>query len=290
MLVGSRVAALGSTERLTALWRVARWGLFTGGLVYCVLAMAGAVYDTSGGIVMRDAASYYYANTPYDWLDDPPGAGEFRYSPAFLWVIGPLRLLPWEAFAAVWFAAHIAVLLYLRVPWMLAFPGVIDDVVRGNVVTFLALAAVLIVHRSAAPLWATFLLTKVVPGVAVVWHGARREWRAFLVAIGVTTAVVGVGWLTNPQLWSAWFSSLLAGPETYPQFALTVPIWLRILGGGLISGYAGLSNRPWILPIGMLVAMPGWWPYTFAILIASVALFRPAAHRAVVTPTAAPST
>jgi len=228
---------------------------------------------------MRDAASYYYATTPYEWGDDPPGVGEFRYSPAFLWVIAPLRFLPWEAFAAFWFAGHIGVLLYLRVPWMLAFPGVVDDVVRGNITTFLALATVLIVRHNAAPLWASFFLTKVTPGVAVLWHAARREWRAFMTACVVTTALVGVGWFADPQLWSEWWSSLLAGSENYPRVAVAVPIALRVLAGGLVSIYAAVSRRPWLLPIGILLAMPGWWPYSFAMLVASVALYRPHPER-----------
>lgn len=261
--------------RIRPYWPVARWGLFAGGLAYCILAATGVVYDHGGGLVMRDAASYYYADTPYDWTDDPAGVGEFRYAPAFLLVIAPLRALPWDIFAVIWFAAHIGVLLYLRVPWMLAFPGVIDDVVRGNVVTFLALGAVLIVRRGMAPLWATFFLTKVIPGVTIVWHAARREWRASLVGLGVTAAVVGGGWLVNPQQWEAWFATLLSGPATYPQFVLTVPVWLRILGGVAIGLYAGYTGRAWLLPVGMLVAMPGWWPYSFAILVASVVLIRP---------------
>jgi hypothetical protein len=227
------------------------------------------------GMVMGDAAAYYYLDTPFDWSDRPPGAGEFRYSPAFIWIVAPLRLLPWELFAALWFAAHVGVLLYLRIPWMLAFPGVIDDAVRGNVNTFLALAVVLIVRRTAAPMWGALLLTKVTPGVAAVWHLARREYREFGAALAVTGAVVGIGYLLDPPLWSQWFASLAAGPETYPAtVAQAVPLSLRVAFAAALSVYAARSGRAWLLPVAMIAAMPGIWPNAFALLVASVALYK----------------
>ncbi|HUG95381.1 MAG TPA: glycosyltransferase family 87 protein [Pleomorphomonadaceae bacterium] len=262
---------------LTRLWRVGRWGIFGGALVYCVLALLGTVTyhgTPTGDLLMRDAAAYYYLDTPYDWSDGP-GAREFRYSPAFIWVVAPLRLLPWELFAALWFAAHVGVLLYLRIPWMLAFPGVIDDAVRGNINTFLALAVVLIVRRTAAPLWGMFLLTKVTPGVAIVWHLARREYREFAAAVAVTAAVVGTGYLVDPQLWSQWFASLVAGQETFPAtVAQAVPLPLRIALAAGLSAFAATSGRAWLLPVAVIAAMPGIWPNAFALLVASVALYK----------------
>ena len=264
--------------RISGLWRIGRWGVFAGALVYCTLVLTGVV-SYSGiraeGLVMGDAAAYYYADTPYDWSDSPTGgAPEFRYSPAFLWLVAPLRLLPWELFAALWFAAHVGVLLYLRIPWMLAFPGVVDDAVRGNINTFLALAVVLIVRRTASPLWGAFFLTKVTPGVAVVWHLARGEYREFAAAAAVTAAVVGIGYLLDPQLWSQWFASLFAGQETFPAtVAQAVPMPFRVALAAVLSAYAARSGRAWLLPIAIIAAMPGIWTSAFAFLVASVALY-----------------
>ena len=266
----------GLSARLRAYWRVARWGIFAGALVFCVLVLTGTAsyFATDEPLLMRDGAAYYFSDTPYEWRDRPAGAGEYRFSPAFLWVIAPLRLLPWEAFAAVWFAAHIAVLLYLRLPWMLIFPGVMEDALWGNINTFLALAVVLIVRRGAAPLWATVFLTKVTPGVAVVWHAARREWRELAVAAGVTVLIVGIGLAVNPQLWFEWWESLITGPDTYPTTAYTPPLAPRLAIGALVAVLAAVTNRAWLLPVAMLVAVPGFWPNSFALLLASVALYR----------------
>jgi hypothetical protein len=224
---------------------------------------------------MGDGAAYYFSETPYDWSDRPAGAGEYRYAPAFLWLVAPLRLLPWEAFAALWFAAHVVVLLYLRVPWMLAFPGVIDDAVRGNINVFLALALVLIVQRAAAPLWGAAFLTKVTPWVTVAWHLGRREFRQFGIALAFSVAITGFGVWLEPALWSEWFASLVVGPETYPAtVALVVSLPLRVALGACLALYAARADRPWLLPIAFLVAMPGLWPNSFALLVATVVLVR----------------
>jgi hypothetical protein len=266
-----------AAAQLTKYWRVARWGIFAGALVYCLLVLVGSAsfFATDQVMPFGDAAAYYFSDTPYDWSDRPAGAGEYRYSPAFLILIAPLRVLPWEAFAAVWFVAHIAVLLYLRLPWMLAFPGVMEDVLLGNINTFLALGLVLIIRHGGAPIWASFLLTKVTPGVAVIWHAARREWRELGAAAGITALIIGIGVALEPQLWTEWFGSLMAGPETYAKnVGLVAPLWLRIAAAAAISVYAATSDRPWLLPIAVIVAMPGIWVSSFALLLASIVLYR----------------
>jgi len=294
--LGGALAAprrLEPAARFRKLWRVARWGVFAGALIYVLLVLTRSVpyFATEPPVMMGDAAAYYLSDTPYDWSDRPDGVGEYRYAPAFLWLIAPLRLLPWEVFAVAWFVAHIGVVLYLRLPWMLAFPGVMEDAIWGNVNTFVALAVVLIVRHRAAPLWAFILLTKVTPGVAVVWHAARREWREFGVALGFTALIVVVGVVLEPRLWASWVEALIAAPGNYPapgdSLAVLIP---RVLVGAGIAVYAAVTNRGWLLPIGMLVAVPGFWAYSFALLLASVALYKERLTRVEEERLAAPET
>lgn len=272
--------SLGQRSRLRGYWRVARWAIFAAALVYCVLALGGAVpYGGTppGQIVMADGAAYYFVETPYDWSDRPPGVAEYRYSPAFLLLTAPLRLLPWELFVAVWFAAHVAALLHLKLPWMLAFPGVFDDAIRGNINTFLALVVVLVLRHAASPLWSAVLLTKVTPGVGLVWHAARREWRSLALAMAATVAIVAIGVAIDPTLWRDWVQSLGVGLESYRTVGFAAPLLVRVLLGVVISAFAALFDRAWLLPVGMLVAVPGLWPSSFALLAASVALYKPKA-------------
>ena len=85
--------------------------------------------------------------------------------------------MPFEVFLGIWLAAHIAALIWLRAGWFLIVPGLNDDVLRGNISTFIALFAVLAIQRSAA-WWAPVLLTKITPAVGLVWHTVRGEWRS----------------------------------------------------------------------------------------------------------------
>jgi len=167
----------------------------------------------------------------------------------------------------LWFGLHVAAFIWLRAGWMLAVPGLQDDVIRGNVTVFVAVAVVLAVTRSAA-WWMPVLLTKVTPGVGAVWHLARREWREFVVAVGITLLVVAVGILASPALWTEWFRSLAAGPETYEVGHPLGPLPLRVFLAVAVIGFAGWTNRAWLLPIGLLVAVPGLWPLNFALLAA----------------------
>jgi hypothetical protein len=225
---------------------------------------------------MADGAAYYFAATPYDWSDEAGWVGAYRYAPTFLDFITPLRLLPWEIFAAAWVAAHVAVLLYLRLGWMLILPPVMEDVLWGNTSLFLGLIVALIVTRRAAPLWAAVILTKVTPGVAMAWHAARREWNQLVVATAVTAALVAVGLATDPGLWLGWFDSLATGPDTYAATAYTAPLLPRLVAAAVLAAVAGRLNRAWLLPVAVLIATPGLWPHSFAILVGSYVLWREA--------------
>jgi hypothetical protein len=194
------------------------------------------------------------------WSGIPYESEHYRYAPAYYWVTLPLRALPFEVFVSLWAVAHLAAIAWLG-PWtiVLAF----DDVIRGNVTTFLAVAIVLAV-RGQAWTWVAVLLTKVTPGVGLLYHVGRREWRAVVVAVATTLFVVVVTWPLG--LWPEWFRSLGAAQGTYPTVDLVAPLPIRVLIGGVLSLAA--ARWLWLLPIGMIVAMPGLLPSSFALLAA----------------------
>ena len=251
-------------------WTLLYWTLTLAGATYCAAVILGIVpFGGCGGdLTMCDGAAYYFAPPdPYGWELRPEGVAPYRYAPAFLIPVAPLRLLPWEAFATLWFALHVGAFLWLRAGWMLAVPGLQDDVIRGNVTVFLAVAVVLALTRSAA-WWMPVLLTKVTPGIGVVWHLARREWRELAIAIGATAIVVAIGFAWSPGLWIEWLRSLAAGPETYEVGHPLGPLGLRLVLAALLTGYAAVTDRAWLVPVALLVAVPGLWPLNFALLAA----------------------
>lgn len=260
-------------DRYPALWPAAYWVITAIGAVWCLLIVYGVVgYGLCGntGTVPCDAYSYWAADTtPYTWETNL----EYRYSPAFLWLVYPFQPLPFEVFLGAWTLAHIAALAWLRAGWFLIMPGLNDDVLRGNISTFMALVAVLAIQRSAA-WWAPALLTKITPAVGLVWHLVRREWRQLAWLVGVTGVVVLVGVLLAPDLWRAWVDSLLQTDATYEVDHPLGPMPLRLAMAAGITAFGAWTGRAWLVPIAMLVAVPGLWAFNLGLLAAVPRLLR----------------
>jgi hypothetical protein len=200
----------------------------------------------------------------------------YVYSPAFAQLVYPLTLLPWEAFAALWTGLAIGILFWMRVPWMLAFPGVVDDILRGNIHVFLAGAVVLAVWRQpiGAGSWAFPLLTKVTPGIGMAWHAVRGEWQAVVIGLGLTAAIVGASVLVAPDLWAEWIGLLGANVGSYPRIQVIPLPWLIRLPVALVLVVvAARWDRAWLLPIGVMLALPNVWTSSLALLAGSAALW-----------------
>ncbi len=263
--------------RYAPVWPLLSWTLFALGSGYCIGQLLGVLsgYDNASGPlgIMSDANAYYSADVADPYRNATVGARDaYLYSPAFLQVLAPLWALPAGVFIALWTALHLVAIAWLA-PWMAIFPGVMDDVIRGNVNTFLAVSLVLAVSgRSWA--WAALLLTKVTPGVGMLYHVAHREWRALGVALGVTMVIVALSLLLGPQHWAAWVESLQANTSVnVPLMQVPGPLWLRVGIGAALC----LTGRAWLLPVGVLLAMPNAGLSSFALLAAIPRLTRKAA-------------
>lgn len=227
--------------------------MFFIGSAYCVASITGVTGWSGGGVVAGDAWNY--------WQAIGYSAEHYRYSPAFTWLMTPLTALTWEAFLAIWTVLHLIAVAWLG-PWtiLLAF----DDVIRGNITTFLAVGVVLAVRRGHASTWAAVLLTKVTPGVGILYHAGRRDMVAVARAFGTTALIVGIGLLLAPDLWIGWVEQLKEGAGNYPTIDFLAPLPVRLAVAAVLC----LLAARWValLPVGMLLAMPGIWPSSFAIL------------------------
>ena len=254
-------------ERYRALGPALYWTITAIGAVWCFLIVYGIVgYGTCAntGTVPCDAFSYWAVDaTPYRWETNL----EYRYSPAFLWAIAPIKALPFEVFLGIWTAAHVAALAWLRAGWFLIVPGLNDDVLRGNISTFIALAAVLAIQWSAA-WWTPVLLTKITPAVGLVWHAVRREWRQLALAVAVTGAIIAVGFLLQRDLWWAWLGSVASADTTYEIGHPLGPLPLRVAVAAMVTAYGAWTGRAWLVPIAMFLAVPGLWAFNWALLAA----------------------
>ena len=260
-----------SIRRILGLWGV----LVAVGLVVLMVAMAEPFQPDSFG-PGHDARAYWSA--PLDEPYVPGSVGQesaYLYSPAFIWLLSPLRALSWPLFLGVWTGGLLVVLFWLARPLLflplllLALP----EIWGGNITILLAAAIVLGFRRPWA--WALPLLTKVTPGVGILWFAVRREWLNLGIAIAATVAIIAAVAIFTPGLWADWFQLLRGstGSSTVPG-SVPIPLILRLpFAVGLIM-FAAWRDMRWLLPIGVLLAMPVIWWGSLALLTASVALKR----------------
>jgi hypothetical protein len=205
--------------------------------------------------------------------------GSYLYSPAFAQLLAPFAWLPWPVFAAAWTALLLAVYRLvvgprLALPLLLFIP-IPFEIVSGNV--HLLYAAVIVFGFRYPALWALVLLTKVTPGLGLIWFLVRREWRALAVALGVTVGIAAVSFLLSPGDWWRWLEVLrrdAAGPLATPGWYLPVPLLVRLPLATAIVAWGGLTDRRWTVPVGVALALPVVWLNGLAILAALVPLLR----------------
>jgi hypothetical protein len=252
------------------------WGLLVAVLLVVLMTALAEPFEPDSFGPGHDARAYWSAP-----LGDPyqPGSvgheSAYLYSPAFLVALSPLRALPWPLFVGLWTAGLLAVLFWLARP-LLFLPLVVlalPEIWGGNITILLAAAIVLGFSRPFA--WAFPLLTKVTPGLGLLWFGVRREWSQFALALAATAAIIGVTAMLTPGLWADWFGLLTSstGSSTVPG-SIPVPLAVRLPLAVAVIVYAAWKGHAWLLPVGVLLAMPVIWWGSLAILTASIALRR----------------
>lgn len=230
-----------------------------------------------GGIHALDARTYW--SVP---LDDPyPGPqvglpGAYLYSPAFLQVLTPLRALPWEIFHALWMAAGIGAAIYMVGPVGAALaigllPFVERDLFVGNIHLMLGAAMVIGMRHPAA--WSFVLLTKVTPGIGLLWFALRREWRQLATALGMTLAISAVSFVLAPGLWFAWVERLTGDTGTAGSGYMLLLVG-RLVLAALLVAVGARTDRAWLVPVAATIAVPILWPDSLAMLLAAVPLVR----------------
>ena len=212
--------------------------------------------------------------------------GAFLYSPAFAQLLAPAGLLPWPIFLFGWAAFSIGVAAALcaapiaRRPWLwlpLATLAIFD-IGAGNINVLIA-AAVIIGFRWPGA-WSFVILTKVTPGLALLWFAVRREWSSLAMALGVTALVIGVSAVFEVSAWLDWVTMLL-GQGTPRELSgdLAIPAHVRFPVALALVAWGAGSDRRWVVPVACLLLMPVIWPNTLALLLGSAALAATAPQR-----------
>jgi hypothetical protein len=197
--------------------------------------------------------------------------GRFRYAPPIALLMAPLGVLPWEAVIVLWLGLQLAALWYIGREWALAliiFPPVWLDMVYGNINIMIAAAIVAGFRHPAA--WAFPLLTKVTPGVGVLWYAGRREWRSLAIVGAVTgTLALASVVILGTGIWVEWFDSLRASQAfPVPPDALNIPLIPRVALAAVLVVIGGARGWRWTVPVAATLAMPTLWAISFAPLVA----------------------
>jgi len=230
-----------------------------------------------------DAYTYWTADPASPYTSFAPGTAQaYFYSPAFAQLSAPIHFLPWTVFIALWTVLLTVALVWQAGLWTalaLLLVPVFVDLTVGNIHLLLAAAIVLGFRWPWA--WAFVLLTKITPGVGLLWFAFRREWRNLAIALAATAAIAAVSFLYRPDLWRAWLDILVAatGAPDWKSFVVPIPVWLRLPVSVAILFWGARTDRRWTVPLASCIALPVLWLNGFAMLVAIIPLVDPASAR-----------
>jgi hypothetical protein len=242
-----------------------------GAIVACLLFVAALGL---GLVPLGVDAHAYWHSAPLD----PYNFGAlytqdaYFYSPAFTQALWPFHALPWPIFAALWTLALTAALTWLGgryLGYLLLIPFVFIEMAMGNI-HFLIAAAIVVGFRWPV-VWAFILLTKVTPGVGLIWFAVRREWRNLGIAIAVTLVIAGVSFIIAPSAWADWIGVLRSTSAADHRAATPfdfIPLAVRVVLAAALVAWAGLTDRRWVVPIAATLALPVVYVNGLAILVA----------------------
>jgi hypothetical protein len=250
--------------------RAVRDGLAVAGLLFA--AFLFFVVAPRTGTFGFDAFAYWHLDLADPYSKSAGGLGAFTYTPVIARLFSPFGSLPWYTFLWLWTGMLVATLIWLG--WrsslvVLAFPPVALELYHGNVHLLIAAAIVLGFRWPAT--WAFIILTKVTPGIGLVWFAVRREWHKLGIALGVTAALVLVSLIFDADLWRAWLSDDIlktAAGAPLDQFSIGIPLWLRVPAAALLVAWGARTDRAWTVPVAATLSLPILWPTGFAILAA----------------------
>jgi hypothetical protein len=265
-----------SPDRSTWRRRGVRDGLIISGWLatgFALIVVTGIVQS-----VGYDAYSYWsidFADLYGRAMSSNFAVGAFRYAPPVAFLFGPFGALPWWLFLWLWQALMLALIAWLGGRWalvLLALPPIALELYHGNVHLLIAAAIVLGLRYPAA--WSFVLLTKVTPGVGLLWFAARREWRSLAIALGATFAFSATAFLVAPHYWREWLDSIVSNLNEPQFFSVPPPAFIRLPIAALVVIWGARTDRPWTVAVAATLGLPIIWPHGLTVLAAAIPFLR----------------
>jgi Glycosyltransferase family 87 len=262
--------------------RAVRDGAVLAGLLFA--AYLFAIVAPSTKTVGFDAYSYWSVDLEHPYARIAGEFGAFPYTPVAARFFAPASLLSWPAFWFLWTAILIGTVVWLGRAgsggrWraalvVLAFPPVALELYHGNI--HLLLAAAIALGLRYPWTWAFVLLTKVTPGVGLLWFAVRREWRSLAIALGATAVITAASLAVDSRLWREWIVDglLPVAGTSVAQPHVDVPLLIRLPAAAVVVTWGALTDRRWAVPVAAALALPVLWLAGLSILAAIPAIER----------------
>lgn len=198
-------------------------------------------------------------------------------------------------FTALWQLGLVAALVVTIRGWavlvlLVGFIGVtldiplvtipVADIAHGNIHVLLGAVAVFGLRYPA--LWSFALLSKITPGIGLIWFVARREWRSLAIGLAVTSAITLASFVYSPRDWFAW-ATLLRDSTTMqvPLWVLPIPLFVRLPIAAAFVWWGAKTNRPWVVPVAVGFAIPMPYVSMAAVMICALGARRTLGHHPV---------
>jgi len=170
--------------------------------------------------------------------------------PAFIVGWTPLLFVGWWAATREWSLPTFVASAVMIVALGYAFPltNALDLTLIGN--PQILIAAVCVVGFRYPAAWAFVLLTKVAPGVGLLWFAVRREWRSLGIALAATAVIAGVSFAMAPGAWADYLAFITANATTpSPEPVVPIPWLVRLPMSVALVVWGALTNRRWTVPV-----------------------------------------
>jgi hypothetical protein len=193
--------------------------------------------------------------------------------------MGWLRWIPFDVFVALWRAVLLALVVWMAGPFtifVLFTVPVASEINAGNIQIMLA-AAIVIGFRFPAA-WSFVLLTKVTPGIGLLWFAIRRRWRDLAIAFGATVMLAAISFAIDPGRWFD-YVRLLTGapaPSVAPYY---LPFWVRLGPALAFIVWGGVTGHRWPVVVGSTLALPVFYTISPAMLVGVLPFAREALGR-----------
>jgi hypothetical protein len=228
-----------------------------------------------------DVAAYWRAaqGEPYQ-VAHAGREGAWLYSPVAAQLISLVAAVPLAVFVGGLLAASLVAAVFLVGPALAALalltplPFVWQDLSSGNIHLLLAAAVVLGFRYPAA--WSFVLLTKVTPGIGLIWFAVRREWKALGIAVGVTLTLAGASFALAPTLWGQWIDVLRANAASSAGgISIPVALPIRLALAAALVWWGARNDQAWTVPLAAMLALPVIWIFDgLAMLLGVVSILR----------------